>query len=286
MSYKQIHETFWTDPEVKKYKPMQRYLYSYFITGPHAHYSGLYYLPLVYIQNETGLSQKEIKDCTKFLVEKGHIFYDYDREVIFVKSEMPYQLDNVKDGKVILNDKHITNLKKHFTTLHKSPLIAKFIELYDYLNISYTPIDTPIDTPTDRDSVTVLVPVTVPVVVSSSEERGAGENKLGFDDFWLSYPKKKAKGDAEKAWSKINPSEHLINKILSAVQRAKTSEDWLKDSGQFIPHPATWLNRKGWEDEYNTDNHILSDSSVGIMGWADRERERMKKEGITCTQAI
>jgi len=24
--------------------------------------------------------------------------------------------------------------------------------------------------------------------------------------------------------------------------------DWRKDSGQFIPHPATWLNAKGWED--------------------------------------
>jgi hypothetical protein len=59
MSYKQVHETFWTAPDVKKYTPNQRYLFIYFITSPHAHYSGLYYLPLVYIQNETG-SQKDI----------------------------------------------------------------------------------------------------------------------------------------------------------------------------------------------------------------------------------
>jgi hypothetical protein len=73
-----------------------------------------------------------------------------------------------------------------------------------------------------------------------------------FEDFWKSYPKKKSRGDAEKAWVKINPSEPLIEHILSAVQRATTSIDWTKDNGQYIPHPASWLNRKGWEDEYTT----------------------------------
>jgi hypothetical protein len=28
-----------------------------------------------------------------------------------------------------------------------------------------------------------------------------------------------------------------------------TSAEWTKDGGQFIPHPATWLNQKRWEDE-------------------------------------
>jgi len=71
-----------------------------------------------------------------------------------------------------------------------------------------------------------------------------------FGEFWDAYPKKKAKGDAEKAWARINPSELLIEQILSAVQRAKTSKDWTREDGRYIPHPATWLNRKGWEDEY------------------------------------
>jgi hypothetical protein len=160
VSYKQIHETFWTDPQVKKYKPMQRYLFSYFITGPHAHYSGLYYLPMIYIQNETGMSIKEITDGIVFLTQKDHVFYDLEREVIFVKSEMLYQLDNKRDGRVVLNEKHITGLKRHFDTLHKSPLIAKFLETYSYLNIEYTGIDRGINTPMDRDSVPFPVTVT------------------------------------------------------------------------------------------------------------------------------
>lgn len=69
-----------------------------------------------------------------------------------------------------------------------------------------------------------------------------------FGRFYEAYPKKKSRGDAEKAWAKIKPDEHLAEQILQAVLRAKTSADWLKDNGQFIPYPASWLNAKGWLD--------------------------------------
>jgi len=74
--------------------------------------------------------------------------------------------------------------------------------------------------------------------------------KESFDVFWLQYPKKKSKGQAEKTWFKIKPTKELLNKILSSISKAKQSHDWQKENGQFIPYPATWLNAKGWEDEY------------------------------------
>lgn len=70
-----------------------------------------------------------------------------------------------------------------------------------------------------------------------------------FERFWATYPKRANKGQAEKAWRKLNPSETLIEEILQAIKRAETSEKWRKESGRFIPYPATWLNAQGWEDE-------------------------------------
>jgi hypothetical protein len=61
-------------------------------------------------------------------------------------------------------------------------------------------------------------------------------------------------GQAEKIWAKIHPDEQLLEKILSTIERAKKSESWIKDAGQFIPYPATWLNAKGWEDEVKTED--------------------------------
>ncbi len=69
-----------------------------------------------------------------------------------------------------------------------------------------------------------------------------------FALFWKAYPRKVNKGKAEKAWYKLKPNEQLFSKILQGIERAKSSDDWLKDYGQFIPHPSTWLNAKGWED--------------------------------------
>lgn len=71
-----------------------------------------------------------------------------------------------------------------------------------------------------------------------------------FDAFWSSYPKKRSKGAAEKAWAKIKPNEQLTGQILDALERATTSADWQKEGGRYIPYPATWLNAKGWEDDY------------------------------------
>jgi hypothetical protein len=71
-----------------------------------------------------------------------------------------------------------------------------------------------------------------------------------FDEFWKAYPKKRSKGQAEKAWAKIAPNGTLFKRILDSLDRAKRSRDWIKDGGQYVPYPATWLNAKGWEDDY------------------------------------
>lgn len=71
----------------------------------------------------------------------------------------------------------------------------------------------------------------------------------GFDSFWSAYPKKQAKADALKAWNALAPDEDLQEKILAAIQVQRASPSWMKDGGQFIPLPATWLRGRRWEDE-------------------------------------
>lgn len=77
---------------------------------------------------------------------------------------------------------------------------------------------------------------------------------LNFDLFWNKYPRREGKVLAEKAWLKISPSEELVSQILSALEKHKRSPQWVKDGGQFIPHPTTWLNQKRWEDEIKLEN--------------------------------
>lgn len=85
--------------------------------------------------------------------------------------------------------------------------------------------------------------------VKLREDNAPREASRNFKIFWEFYPYKKSKGQAEKAFIKINPNEQLLETMLSKIEQAKKSKNWLKNDGEFIPHPATWLNARGWEDE-------------------------------------
>ncbi len=70
-----------------------------------------------------------------------------------------------------------------------------------------------------------------------------------FEAFYAVYPKKRSKGDAEKAWKALKPDSSLVSKIILAVIEWQASPEWQKDDGKYIPYPASWLRAKGWEDE-------------------------------------
>lgn len=70
-----------------------------------------------------------------------------------------------------------------------------------------------------------------------------------FEDFWQLYPRRQAKLDARKAWSKLNPSLELVQAILAAVDVQRRSQEWRKDGGQWVPLPASWLRAGRWMDE-------------------------------------
>ena len=67
-----------------------------------------------------------------------------------------------------------------------------------------------------------------------------------FERFWSVYPRKVGKQSAKRAFERVKvPLETLV----TAVERQKCSDQWAQNNGQFIPHPATWLNQGRWDDE-------------------------------------
>ncbi len=98
---------------------------------------------------------------------------------------------------------------------------------------------------------------------------GSASTPKGFAEFWIKYPKKKNKGDAEKAWKAAHVDDVLLAEIIEAIETARRSPDWLKDNGQFIPYPASWLRAKGWEDEHS--------KAPTNSQWKDQLRERLRQ---------
>lgn len=80
------------------------------------------------------------------------------------------------------------------------------------------------------------------------DKESLSQRAKDFESFWAAFPKKKAKPDARKAFDAAIKKTPLAT-MLDAIVRQRQSADWLKQSGQFIPYPATWLRQEGWADE-------------------------------------
>jgi hypothetical protein len=69
---------------------------------------------------------------------------------------------------------------------------------------------------------------------------------VGFTDFWQAYPRKVAKAAAEKAYRKAVSHGVSHATLMEGVARLRISVMGKEES--FIPHAASWLNGRRWED--------------------------------------
>lgn len=87
-------------------------------------------------------------------------------------------------------------------------------------------------------------------------------NDKNFVEFWSRYPNKAGKYSAFKAWVKLSPDNGLIERIMQSLDQHIASDQWQRDNGKYIPHPATWLNQKRYDD--------IIDASLAFPEWGER----------------
>ena len=87
----------------------------------------------------------------------------------------------------------------------------------------------------------------IPEVEGEEEEEGE-EYSPFFSLWWKNYPRKTKKFDAYRAWKKARLDSRL-QEMIDVVDRHKQTEEWKREGGKFIPHGASWINGKRWEDE-------------------------------------
>lgn len=124
-------------------------------------------------------------------------------------------------------------------------LHLKFLKPVDEFSVVIDGDEMWLDLPGKRQQV---MPVTE--VVIEEKQRKPGRPKKAsdlhrFDEWYALYPRKVARGGAEQAWRKLNPTDEMVETLIRAVKL----QEFRKDDPAFIPHPATWLNGKRWMDE-------------------------------------
>ena len=81
----------------------------------------------------------------------------------------------------------------------------------------------------------------------------------GFEAWWQAYPRKVGKPKAASAWRNLTRTDQR-----AAVEGLTPWARYWATRGdpQYVPHPTTWLNRRGWEDQLPTKTGPTMDSGT------------------------
>lgn len=92
-----------------------------------------------------------------------------------------------------------------------------------------------------------------------------------FDRFWMLYPVKVGKIKARASWDRAMrrvDAETVIRSLPAHVAAWQADPRYPK----FVPHPTTWLNRGGWDDDVVASKRrgvdILADELAMLEGRA------------------
>lgn len=100
----------------------------------------------------------------------------------------------------------------------------------------------------------------------------------GFDRFWTAWPRSNRKGAKQaclKVWTK-NYNETQADQIIKHVEWMKTTEDWVKNSGAFIPAPLVYLNQQRWDGAEVPELRPVATMKDQRAKWAEEDAKAAK----------
>lgn len=259
--YGKVNANFWIGRTGRSLRGNQeaQIVALYLITSPHSNMIGVFHCPIAYIANETGLSTQGATKGLRCLIDVGFCTFDQEIDFVFVHEMAKHQIgETLKE-----TDKRCQGVVNQLALTLNGPCKQAFIRRYSdaYKLGLMVDFDSPSEAPLRILPSPSEAPPKPGAGTGAGKRTGAGTS-AGFDELWSLYPKKVAKKDAIEAFNKIKPNEEVLAKMLRRLKRDKASRQWIKDEGQFVPNPATWLNRRDWEGE-----DAAQDNKAGAL-WA------------------
>lgn len=98
---------------------------------------------------------------------------------------------------------------------------------------------------------------------SHRKSRASPAYSADFEAFWQAYPRKIGKDAAYKVWKRKRHELPPPEELAAILARQCHCEQWQRDGGQYIPHPATWLNQGRWQDEIEGQTGTVMDYPEG-----------------------
>lgn len=253
-NYGKVQSGFWQSRDFDACTDAGRLLALYLLTGPHTNGIGCFRLPDGYIMDDLGWDQETVSKGF-FELERNGFAYRIDR-VVFIPNFLRWNaIENSNVAKARMEE--FEALPTGEAKRRAGVALLEFCSFWT--DAHRNRIETVCDT-LSRESGTQnrtepnrTEPEPEPEPKEKTLAHRADARSLIESDFesefWPVYPRKVDKAKALKAFVKLAPDADLLAKMCAAVRVQAKSVDWLKDGGQFIPHPSTWINGRRWEDD-------------------------------------
>ena len=260
---------FWigaTGRALRTKDPSVRELAFYLFSAPNSSMYGLYYKPPETMVLETGRKAGVIQQALVALQELNYCAYDTRTDFVWVFEMAEIQLRPLP---LRTGDYKIAAATKWYQTVTKNPFLGPFYDKYsEKLRFDCGRRNEVQVTPREH---TVQEGTVAPPLISTSISTSVSIPDLvvtdsGFEQFWNAYPhtRRVGKKAARAEWKKIAPDDRTVAQIVQAVERQRRTTQWLKEGGQFVPHPERYLKHRRWEDE-DSEGPVVGSKTLNMM---------------------
>ena len=287
--FTRIERGYWQDDFILELTPEQKFFYLYLMSNSKVNTLGAYVFPMTMSTLELGYNRDTVKKLLDHFVEAGKIMYDETTNEVFLLN-WPKRNWNKKTAT-------LRALKKDFSALKSPVLREKISAMLSAFSSDSTEESTEEQKGTNGNSEEQegtngnngdilagrIENREKRIENREKEKEDAGtvfDAAAAFEIFYKAYPNKKNVKTARTRWEKMKVTPELFAAIMEGLERAKNSQEWGKDGGAYIPHPATWLNGEGWKNEYKPLRQAAAPKApAGNMPDPLAERRRMMGGG-------
>lgn len=246
--YRKISTRIWGDANFRSFSNNGKLVWFFVLTHPQMTSMGAMRATIPGLAAELGWSEKAFREAFREPLSKGMLKVDEKASLLVVPK---FLFHNAPESPNV-----VTSWSSQYEVLPECQLLTVYLQevkgfvegLGEGFRKAFAiPLSKGMPYPElqpELDPELQPEPESPPIPLRGGET--AQSNK--FAEFWKAYPKKISKGDAEKAW-KAGKCDRHIDAILQSLEKHKVWQDWTKEGGKFIPHPAKWLRRLGWEND-------------------------------------
>jgi hypothetical protein len=218
------------------------------------------------MESAVGIHADRVRAILTYLEHLEFAKYDHDREFVWVIEMARWQLgltEPLKHG-----DRRIMNANSWYRSLPKNQFLGAFYDRYA----------TDLSLHDRREPCESVAPA--PVVTTALAKRSAALDGRAvvldrFERWWRHYPKKVGKKAALAEWLKITPApdEAFIERAIALLAQQRTSPEWIKEGGQYIPDPERYIRKGRYLDEPRTIPHLTeaeAATATNLLNWVSQ----------------